>query len=75
MQYVGQTWSKLKTRFSGHRSGLRTGNDPKHVLAQFTKTHRPSDMIIKPLVYVKEEENMNDIENEFMLKLNTPYPY
>ena len=37
--------------------------------------HQPSDMIIKPLIFVKKEDNLNDIENEVILKLNTLYPY
>ena len=75
IQYVGQTKSCLKNRFSGHRSGLKNGNEPKHVLNHFTKVHQPSDMIIKPLIFVKKEDNLNDIENEVILKLNTLYPY
>lgn len=75
MQYVGRTISKLKKRLSGHRSGLLTGNEPKHVLYHFTKKHKPSDMIIKPIDVVKDNENINDIENDYILKLNTLYPY
>ena len=64
-QYVGKTKGATKKRYSGHRSGLRTGNEPKHVLHHFTKVHKPSDMIIKPLVFVNDDENIKEIENKF----------
>ena len=35
-QYVGRTISQMRKRYGGHRSGLRTKNEPKHVLFHFT---------------------------------------
>ena len=75
VQYVGKTISTLKKRYSSHRSGLRTGNEPKHLLHHFTHVHKPSDMIIKPLAFVNDGENIKEIENNYILKLNTLYPY
>ena len=74
-QYVGRTISQMRKRYGGHRSGLRTKNEPKHVLFHFTCVHKPSDMIIKPLVYVSEDEDINEVENFYILMLNTLYPY
>ena len=90
MQYVGQTVNTLNKRCIGHRSGLNTGNEPKFVREHFNKFHKPSDIRITPICSVSlnsldDNNNSNTkksftkalkkIEDEFILKFNTLYPY
>ena len=84
---LGQSVNSVNTRCIQHRSGIRTGNEPKFVKHHFTKVHQPSDLRITPLCTVKSDdtntstrrkslmEQLRAKENEYMLQLNTLFPY
>ena len=84
-QYVGQSVNSVNTRCIGHRSGMRTRNEPKFLLEHFTKVHNPSDIRITPL-FTKLNDSptksrksqvklLKKHEDETTLLLNTLFPY
>ena len=87
LQYIGQSINSLNTRCIQHRSGIRTGNEPKLVRNHFTKVHDPSNLRITPLYTVSTNDTCNSTkrkslmdelrsnENSTMLHLNTVFPY
>ena len=77
-QYVGMSSKSLNLRLSGHRNHLTNrdkGHPPKYVGEHFTKTHLPSDMIIKPIQMLKAGDDIKSIEDGWMMTLSTVYPY
>ena len=87
MNYLGQTVNSLNTRCIGHRSGILRGTGSKFVTHHFSKVHNPSDLRITPLRSVTTSDcdpntfkksltsELRKVENDFILKLNTLYPY
>ena len=87
LQYVGQTVSSVNKRCIQHRSGLKTGNEPKFVRQHFTKVHQPSDLRITPVQKVTPDntdpnfkrkslvDNLRAEENRIILEINSLFPY
>ena len=85
MQYIGKSINSVNTRCIGHRSGIRTGNEPKFVRQHFTKIHQPSDLRITPLCTIVNDSPTKSrssqlkllkvAEDDYILKVNTLYPY
>ena len=77
-QYVGKSNKAVNLRLSGHRNHITNankGNPPKYVGEHFTKLHSPNDMVIKPIQLLKSGDAVKIIEDGWMLKLSTVYPY
>ena len=76
-QYVGRTTGPLRTRCCGHRRSLRTKKGPVHLIKHFTKVHKSSDMIIKPIETVigNSLEEKNQREDYWIKEIGTLYPY
>ena len=77
MQYVGYSSKAINERLSGHRNNLCSlkGHPPTHVGEHFKKLHSPSNLRIKPLQFLKEGDNFKKIEDSWMIKLSTVFPY
>ena len=80
MQYVGQTTSSVANtrRISSHKSHLRAGTGCKILSDHFTNVHSISDMSITPIEVLKSSLDLKgreEIEELWMRKLNTIYPY
>ena len=87
LQYIGQSVNSVNTRCIQHRSGLRSGNEPKFVRDHFTKIHKPSDLRITPLKMIQVEDTdpatkrkslcdkLKEEENCLILQLNCLFPY
>ena len=78
MQYVGQTTSSVAKRMSSHKSHIRAGTGCKVLSDHFTQVHQLSDMTITPIERLDNTLDLKGreaIEESWMKKLNTLYPY
>ena len=78
MQYVGQTTTTVAKRISSHKSHIRHDTGCKILSAHFTEVHSIEDMSITPIQLLDKNLNLKEresIEEEWMKKLNTLYPY
>ena len=78
MQYVGQTTSSVANKISSHKSHLRAGTGCKILSDHFTNVHSISDMSITPIELLNSSLDLKgreEIEELWMRKLNTIYPY
>ena len=78
MQYVGQTNSSVANRISSHKSHLRAGTGCKILSDHFINVHSISDMSITPIEVLNSSLDLKgreEIEELWMRKLNTIYPY
>ena len=78
MQYVGQTTSSVANRISSHKSHLWAGTGCKILSDHFTNVHSISDMSITPIKVLNSSLDLKgreEIEELWMRKLNTIYPY
>ena len=73
-QYIGKTTQTLRARANGHRSSLRTKKGCTHVIRHFTREHKPSDLIIKPLIKVLPK-HLGEYEMKYIKSFGTLYPY
>ena len=74
MKYIGFTTTPLNKRLSGHRANIVNGTECVVMLQLFTKIHKITDMIIKPLEYCKGKF-LRAKEKFWMQELNTIFPY
>ena len=77
-QYVGHTINPIKSRIGQHKSSIKRGGGSKLLKDHFTLVHSTEDMMILPLVHLPEDVKLKDreeIEEGWMLKLNTLFPY
>ena len=78
LQYVGHTINHISSRISQHKSSILRGGGCKILREHFTKVHSIDDLSIIPIHILpqistlKEREN---IEEDWILKLNVVYPY
>ena len=78
MQYVGQTTSSVANKISSHKSHLRAGTGCKILSDNFTNVQSISDMSIVPVGGLNsslDPKGREEIEELWMRKLNTIYPY
>ena len=77
-QYVGHTINTVSKRMSSHRSSIAKGAGCKVLKDHFTNVHCIVDMKIMPIaplpvnIKLKQRE---ELEDSWMLKLNTVFPY
>ena len=76
-QYVGHSSKAVNHRLTGHRNNLCSlkGSPPKHVGEHFKKVHSPSNLRIKPIQLLKCSDNARTIEDEWIIKLSSGFPY
>lgn len=77
-QYVGHTINHISSRISQHKSSIIRGGGCKILKEHFTQIHKLEDMSIMPIVKFSEGLTLKDreiIEESWILKLNTIYPY
>ena len=74
MKYVGFTTTPLHKRLSGHRSNIANGTEGHVMLQHFTKIHRVTDIIIKPIEYC-DGKFIRSKEKFWIQELNTIFPY
>ena len=74
MNYVGFTTTKLNKRLAGHRANMLNGTEGEIMFNHFTKHHRISDMIIKPIDFCVQEV-IRSKEKIGIQELNTVFPY
>ena len=78
MTYVGHTINCLSTRISNHRASIIRGGGCKLLRDHFTKFHSIKDMQIMPIALLPDGLNLKqreEIEDTWILKCNTLYPY
>lgn len=76
-QYVGYSTKALNYRLTGHRNNLCSlkGSPPKYVGEHFKKLHSPANLRIKPIQLLKNKDNAKKIEDDWIIKLSTGFPY
>ena len=78
MQYVGQTINSVAKRISSHKSSIRHDTGCKILSAHFNEVHSIEDMSITPIEQLDKTLSLKEreaIEEGWMKKLNTLYPY
>ena len=77
-QYIGHTINHIASRVSQHKSSIRKGGGCKALRDHFTMLHDLEDISIMPIdllpknISLKERES---IEDSWILKVNTVFPY
>ena len=77
-QYIGHTINPIRSRIGQHKSSIKLGGGSKLLKDHFTQVHTTEDMMIMPIdslpenIKLKERE---EIEESWMLKVNTLFPY
>ena len=77
-QYVGHTINPINIRISHHICSILKGNGCRVLREHFTEAHSIDCMVIMPIALfppafsIKQREN---IEEDWILKLNTVFPY
>ena len=77
-QYVGHTVNTVSSRMSSHRSSIVNGRGCKVLKEHFTRLHSVKDMHIMPITPLPEKITLKErekLEDTWMLKLNTVFPY
>ena len=77
-QYIGHTVNRLCARISNHKSSILRGKVCKLVRKHFTGVHNTEDMMIMPIAVFSNNltlKQREEIEEEYILKLNTLFPY
>lgn len=78
MQYVGQTICTIAKRMSSHKSSIRKSTGCKVLSEHFSQVHSIEDMSITPIELLDKSLSLKDreeIEEGWMRRLNTIYPY
>ena len=78
MQYVGHTINSVAKRMSSHKSHIRHDTGCKILSAHFTQVHSIEDMSITPIQLLDKSLSLKEreaVEEEWMKRLNTLYPY
>ena len=77
-QYVGHTINQVGSRIGQHKSSIKLGGGSKMLRDHFTLVHSTEDMEIMPIEYLPENiklKEREELEETWMLKLNTLFPY
>ena len=77
-QYVGHTINTIKARVSQHKSTIIKGGGCRVLREHFTEVHSTDNLSIMPIALLPDNTSLKereDIEDTWMLKLNTLYPY
>lgn len=74
LKYVGRTNHAINRRLALHRANILAGTEGPAMLHHFTKTHKPSDMIIKA-IEVCAKNTIKERERFWITELNTAFPY
>ena len=78
MQYIGHTINHISARISQHKSTIIRGGGCKLLRDHFTLVHSIEDMSIMPIDILPEGltlKEREEIEDDWILKCNTLYPY
>ena len=77
-QYIDHTINTVTKRMSTHRSSILRSAGCKVLKDHFTDLHSVGDMKIMPIAPLPDNINLKqreELEDEWMLKLNTVFPY
>jgi hypothetical protein len=77
-QYIGHTINPISSRIGQHKSSIKLGGGSKLLKDHFTLVHSTEDMMIMPIDSLPEDiklKDREDLEESWMLKLNTLFPY
>ena len=77
-QYIGHTVNHISSKIGQHKSSIKLGGGSKMLKEHFTHVHSTEDMMIMPIEYLPENiklKEREEIEESWMLKLNTLFPY
>ena len=77
-QYGGHTTCMASARIGTHKSSILNGKGCKLLRKHFTKIHSIDDMMIMPIAQFPANLNLKqreEIEESYILKLNTLFPY
>ena len=77
-QYVGHTINTIKARVSQHKSTIIKGGGCRVLREHFTEVHSTDYLFIIPIALLPDNTSLKereDIEDTWMLKLNTLFPY
>ena len=78
-QYTGHTINKISSRVSQHKSTIVRGGGCKVLREHFTSIHSLDNLKIMPIALLPIEastlKSRESIEDDWMLKLNTVFPY
>ena len=77
-QYVGHTINSVAARISSHKSTILKGGGCKVLKDHFTGIHSVDNARILPIALLPKNitlKQREDIEDSWMLKLNTVFPY
>ena len=77
-QYVGHTINTIRSRANQHKSTIIRGGGCRVLRELFTEVHSPENFSIMPIAIFPDNINLKereDIEEGWMLKLNTLFPY
>ena len=77
-QYIGHTINHIASRVSQHKSSILRGGGCKVLRDHFTLIHDLGDISIMPIHLLPEDITLKDresIEDSWILKVNTVFPY
>ena len=77
-QYIGHTINPCSSRVSQHKSSIIKGGGCRVLREHFTKVHSPEDISIMPIELFPDgidKKEMENIEESWMIKMNTIFPY
>ena len=77
-QYVGHTINSIKARVNQHKSTIIRGGGCRVLREHFTEVHSPENISIMPIQLLPDNSTLKereDMEENWMLKINTLFPY